>query len=295
MKIEFFSFLATFRVKSASTQLATIPKRLQLRALSGTEASPKSTSSPLDYRSMSMSMSIPLPSVVAAAYNEDDEEDDGPEGIIGGNKLQRGDRPYLVSLGIDYPENEGGYSHFCGATLIAPSVVLTAAHCLTDNSGFSLFDIRTIINVNKFYMDDNTDVQSFPLCENEFGDRCDTENVAYAIVHPEYDSNSVDNDFALMFLPEDIDDIEPVALNSDPDFLTDGEELEAFGWGDTDPDPEKVGASNVPYTVTVDYVPNDQCAQDPNLYLPERITSNMLCAADEGKDTCQGDSSMCIL
>lgn len=48
---------------------------------------------------------------------------DGTKDIIGGKPLPRDKRPYLISLGIDYPE----YFHFCGATLIAPSVVLTAA------------------------------------------------------------------------------------------------------------------------------------------------------------------------
>lgn len=56
--------------------------------------------------------------------NENTDGDDEIDNIIGGDQLQRGDRPYLVSLG---KENSKKYIHGCTATLIASQVVLSAA------------------------------------------------------------------------------------------------------------------------------------------------------------------------
>ena len=91
--------------------------------------------------------------------------------------MNKDDRPYLVSLGYPSQNAPGGYSHFCGATLIDRRVVLTAAReykiyfyallpylcspftkillnsntdCLTDANG-NLFIIEgDSVNINKF-------------------------------------------------------------------------------------------------------------------------------------------------
>lgn len=82
-------------------------------------------------KSKSMSMSFPDQINILEGnedfdfndYNEE-EGDDVIADIIGGDVLQRGDRPYLVSLG---KEKDKKYTHACGGTLIASRVVLSAA------------------------------------------------------------------------------------------------------------------------------------------------------------------------
>ena len=44
------------------------------------------------------------------------------------------------------------------------------------------------------------------------------------------------------------------------------------------------------HQVDVNTMTNAQCSKAPNVYTPAQITSNMICAADTGKDSCQGDS-----
>lgn len=82
--------------------------------------------------------------------------------------------------------------------------------------------------------------------------------------------------------------IDPVALNADPEIPVEDDELVTFGWGTL----TSGGISpNVPHIVTVFYETNEQCNEDySELYGPGSITPEMLCAADIGEDSCQGDS-----
>ena len=89
------------------------------------------TSSSVD---ISKSMSVPLTDQIDDIWegnenydyngNTDEEGDDVIANIIGGDLLQRGERPYLVSLGIEVNKK---YTHVCGGTLITSRTVLSAA------------------------------------------------------------------------------------------------------------------------------------------------------------------------
>ena len=62
----------------------------------------------------------------------------GPADIIGGDVLTKGKRPYLASLGNGVSNVVGERAgRICGASLIHPSVVLTAAHCVTNSGAFN--------------------------------------------------------------------------------------------------------------------------------------------------------------
>jgi hypothetical protein len=55
----------------------------------------------------------------------EDPEDQG-QNIIGGRYIEPGSRPWLVPVVGKY---------FCGGSLISPSVVMTAAHCVVSLDG----------------------------------------------------------------------------------------------------------------------------------------------------------------
>ena len=81
---------------------------------------------------VSKAMSVPLTDPIDIwedneGYDNDENNEEGDDviaNIIGGELLQRGDRPYLVSLGN---ERKNKYTHSCAGTLIASKAVLTAA------------------------------------------------------------------------------------------------------------------------------------------------------------------------
>ncbi|XP_052454791.1 serine protease 27-like [Carassius gibelio] len=186
--------------------------------------------------------------------------------IVGGVNAPEGSWPWQVSL------QHSGY-HFCGGSLINNEWVLTAAHCLPGVSTSSLLVYlgrRTQQGVNA----------------NEI-----SRTVRTIIVHPSYNSNTNDNDIALLRLSSTVtfnNYIRPVCLAAQNSVFPSGTSSWITGWGDTQsgvnlPSPGILQETMIPV------VDNVQCN---NLMGSGSVTSNMMCAGliQGGKDTCQGDS-----
>jgi len=192
---------------------------------------------------------------------------DIPEQIIGGDPTE-GPVGYQV-----YLTSEAGYS--CGGSLIAPRVVLTAAHCMYDDTGN--FAPTSTVKVNLY--DFNNDQGSGEILLNPM----DNINI---IVHPNYDQGTLDNDIALIILPFGVMvDGGYAKLNHDANKPVDGDDLRLTGWGRTSSGGQ---TSDVLLETEIDYVTNVACQA---AYAGvTTITDNMLCAARPGKGICQGDS-----
>ena len=226
-----------------------------------------------------------LPACYALDFNLDDrrpnmfdfKSDEIPphESIIGGEEIKPNSRPYLVAVGDDY------YGQYCGGSLISPRAVVTAAHCLFAGKKtwlpaqwveFHRHDILDDTGVVRLYLNDLTQ------CEGD------------AVYHPGFDDKTLDNDVAILFLPEPITDITPVILNTDPNVPSEDAPLDVSGWGFTE-----FSLPFVANAVTVNYIDNEACTKKPYRFKDSNITENMLCAAAEGKDSCYGDSGECNL
>jgi len=177
--------------------------------------------------------------------------------IVGGDQAELGDYPYYALMGG------------CGGTLIAPDVVLTAAHC--QGTG------RDRVIVGAYRFDDTT-------TEGAYLRKC-----SEWIADPAYQQeNPFDNDYALCRLskPVDIDQSKvKLELNFNDALPTSGDPLTAIGIGTL----QYQGARpEFLQKVEVPYIDNDIC---DNIY-GSTIRDNMICAGlDEGgKDSCQGDS-----
>jgi len=205
---------------------------------------------------------LSMPALAAPAT----EEATAPR-IIGGADAEPGQYPFMVSLQRLRRGDSDHERHMCGATLISPSWVLTAAHCVEE---MRPSDLAALTGV--------TTLETQP--------RRRTSNVKAIHVHPAYDDTSLVNDVALVQLRRPVTGIEPanVLLRGDGNYLRPGRAFTVTGWGVTD-----MGADQAPtvlQTVQVPFVSFQQC----NAAYPHLQMGTAICAGAEGVDSCQGDS-----
>jgi len=193
--------------------------------------------------------------------------------IIGGTIAPRDRFPYAVSL-VDPTRSPA--SHVCGGSLIAPDIVLTAAHCFESFSG---------VELHRYDISDNTEIfESFIVREH--------------VRHPLYRDKvgEFNYDFMLLQLYGKSSINAFVTINSDPNIPSvEGQSLTVLGWGDIDPTNKQELAEELQMT-DVNYVTNEDCEASEGeikgffASLGGLITDAMMCAADLNEDACQGDS-----
>jgi trypsin len=155
----------------------------------------------------------------------------------------------------------------CGASLVAPNKVLSAAHC----------DIEDWANKAVVNWHDRNDAND-----------ANAEFIKIASVdhHPLWDDGTMEYDFAIVTLAED-SAIAPVTLDFDAlvgEGASEGEDLVVMGWGaiySDGPTSEKL------LEVTVPAVSFSDCDAS---YGGNIKGDSMFCAGRTGKDSCQGDS-----
>lgn len=189
--------------------------------------------------------------------------------------------------------------------MIAPGLVLTAAHCFQCRDQFiAAGDCKTkgeffvpfdYVEFNRYDRSDpNENTVQIILCLDDNKADCDPDE-ALVVRHPDFDTGTLENDVALIVLPNDLPttvaEIKPVALNRDPSLPVFNEELEVMGWGHIENGgPE----SDIPLTTNLRYIPNDDC-HGFFLWQARQITDNKLCAFKFGTDVCKGDSGKCTI
>lgn len=188
-----------------------------------------------------------------------------PGRIVGGEKAEVGEYPYFVEMGG------------CGGTLIAPDIVLFAAHCPTElflNKQVTIGGIKTF--------------NTHGGAEGRFCDQI--------ISDPRYGADGVKNnyDFALCKLNRPIENYNKgkvrLEMNWEHNFPEVGADLVVMGYGKTSEDGP---VSPDLLHVTVKHISNDVCAADDKYGGTHyTVTENMLCASvpNGGMDACGGDS-----
>jgi len=172
----------------------------------------------------------------------------------------------------------------CGGSLIAPGVILTAAHCIND---FKPYPEQLKVRCGEW----DTQHQSEPYVhQDRFG-----KDIR---IHPEFNPRNLANDFALIFLEQDFDldfHIDTVCLpepnREESNKKNTNGPCYATGWGK-----DRFGAEGeyqvVLKEVDLNIVESGQCQdlfRSTRLGQKFRLDKSFICAGGEGKDTCKGD------
>ena len=183
--------------------------------------------------------------------------------IVGGTQAGPFDNPFQVAL-LMAAEPDNFDAQFCGGSLIASNVVVTAAHC------------------SDFVEANQVEVLTATRRLDGTGQR---HRVARIMIHPDWNSLTFDNDVAVWGLATAARGVPLATLAVDDGPV--GDNLLATGWGLL---AEGGEAPTDLQRVEVPLVSAANC-NDANSYRGS-VTRNMICAGLDqgGRDSCQGDS-----
>mmetsp|Transcript_759 Transcript_759/g.1205 ORF Transcript_759/g.1205 Transcript_759/m.1205 type:complete len:344 (+) Transcript_759:265-1296(+) len=177
--------------------------------------------------------------------------------IVGGYEATEDRYSFAVSLQTS--------SHFCGGSLLAKDMVLSAAHC-ADGGSLPRYDVVIGRHDHDEYWD---------------GDRVD---VAREYIHPNYNEFTNNYDVMVVKLARSTRaDVATIKLNSSTSKPSSGQPVTVVGWGVT----ESGYTSDELREVEVTAVSPFSCRSS---YGFDVITDEMLCGGDPYEDSCQGDS-----
>ncbi|XP_034476945.1 trypsin delta-like isoform X2 [Drosophila innubila] len=179
--------------------------------------------------------------------------------IVGGTATTIGSFPWQVSL-----QRNG--SHSCGGSIYSSNIIVTAARCLQ-----SVTTANLKVRAGSSYWNSGGVLLQ----------------VAAFRIHEGYNANTMENEIAIVRLSSSLSfssNIKAIDLASSAP--ANGASAEVSGWGT-----EYYGSSSIPSQlqyVDVTIVSPSACAASSYGY-GSQIKSTMICAADSGKDSCQGD------
>ncbi|MEV2210060.1 serine protease [Streptomyces sp. NPDC050997] len=184
-----------------------------------------------------------------------------PQPIVGGTTTTTTAYPFMMQI-TDASQNQ-----FCGGTLVSPTKVVTAAHCMV---GETTSTVRVVGGRTYLNGTDGT-----------------VSRVSKIWVHPSYTDATNGDDVAVLTLSTSMPyTTASYVSSSQTSIYAAGTTARVVGWGTTS---ENGSSSNQLRTATVPTVSDTSCASS---YGSDFVASDMVCAGytSGGVDTCQGDS-----
>lgn len=213
-----------------------------------------------------------IASAAAAGQEYEGEPSRGPEPpelrVVGGQPAGPGQFPWLAALHV-------GSSFECGATVVAPNWVMTAAHCVTDGSGGVTSPGSLRIRLNSLRRDTGGELRQVRSIHR----------------HPHHPGADRENDVALLRLaaPTTAPAVQ-VATPTQTALDAPGTPATTIGWGSTiEGGQPPTNARFVGISILHDEVCSAAYPAGSQLVFR---TASQLCAGHPagGRDACQGDS-----
>ncbi|MGW1994610.1 S1 family peptidase [Embleya sp. NPDC001921] len=198
-----------------------------------------------------------------------------PRVVVGGTPADTATYPFAVALSSRAEYGSARSGQFCGGTLIAPTKVLTAAHCMYDANGKR--DDRADLKV----IQGRTDLRTTQGREVVVGE---------VYVNPGFDPSVISGDWAVLTLDEPLGAGVASMVEQDADVYASGTASTVVGWGDTT---GRGDYSSALRQVTVPLVSDATCRTAyPGGQSGTYDASAMVCAGERlgGKDACSADS-----
>ena len=201
--------------------------------------------------------------------------------IVGGKPVPNGKYPFQAALLAQSFGTNDFQRQYCGASLITPFEVLTAAHCVDfvgdDPEQVPISDLRVVVGRTVL-----TSTQG------------QKRRVAAIDIHPRWNPVTFSFDAAVVHLASPVNGIRPVALvTPGVDALErPGTLATVTGWGNTIQQPPGGAGIHYPDRMREAQVPITSRAECRTVYAAadSPIDATMLCAGRTNRDTCQGDS-----
>ncbi|MEJ8637897.1 MULTISPECIES: serine protease [Streptomyces] len=198
--------------------------------------------------------------------------------VVGGSPVRAADSPWVVALSSRDRFGGTRAGQFCGGVVVAPTKVMTAAHCLS----------RTVLGQK---VSDVADLRVIAGRSALAGAGGQEIAVSDSWVSPRYDPATNSADMAVLTLAKALPAslVLPLAGAGDAAYAP-GTSATVYGWGDMSGSGRYASSLRAaPVTVLSD----GTCEQAyPGGLGGRYVASTMLCAGDPqgGHDACQGDS-----
>ncbi|XP_065166497.1 proclotting enzyme-like [Atheta coriaria] len=190
------------------------------------------------------------------------------ERIVGGHNADIGEWPWIAAL-------FNGGRQFCGGSLIDDVHILTAAHCVAHMTGYDVARLTVRLADHNIKIPHET--------------RHVEKRVKRVVRHRGFDSRTLYNDIALLTLDSPVQfskQIRPVCLPA-PGSSYESQTATVIGWGslrEMGPQPAILQEVNIPIWR------NSDCRVKYGGAAPGGIVDHMLCAGQDSRDSCSGDS-----